>query len=599
MTILQALNSYYGRMAARNEAVAEGYSREKISYAILLRPDGSVADVQDIRIAQEKGKFVSRIMAVPAAKKRASGINPNILWDKSSYVLGVAAEDPKRTGKEHEAFQQAHAEMLQGSQEVGLLALQRFLQQWTPEQFESSPYFKEEMKDTNIVFRMDGEKSYIHEHPAAVALVKDQADSGDGEDVMCLVTGEMGKAARLHPSVKGVLGAQTSGASLVSFNQKAFESYGKEQGANAPVSVSVAGRYGIALNALLEQGSGNQIQIGDATTVFWADASGTGGESSAQAAEQWTINALEPRQDQSEAKKVSEQLGLVAKGRPVATLSTEHIHPATRFCILGLAASAARLSVRFWYDGSFGEFERRMRDYWQDMLIEPMPRRWPPAARGIIWLTVREQARELPSERDKKAVERTTADLMQAILFGTAYPQTLLHGILARIRAGEPITGLHAAVCKAFIVRNWQHGEEDMKPGLNPDSAEPAYHLGRLFAVMEQIQRAAHYPSKLNSTIRDRFYTAASTAPASVYGTLFSGMKNNLSKLRKDRPSYAFYFDKTVGGIVSKMADDWPKSLPLKEQARFAVGYYHQRFGEVDANQEIQDELAEGGDGDE
>lgn len=132
-----------------------------------------------------------------------------------------------------------------------------------------------------------------------------------------------------------------------------------------------------------------------------------------------------------------------------------------------------------------------------------------------------------------------------------------------------------------------------MKPGLNPDSPEPAYHLGRLFAVIEQVQRAAQHPIKLNSTVRDKFYTTASTAPASVFGTLFSNMKNNLTKLRKNRPSHAFFFDKTVGDILNKMSDDWPKTLPLKEQARFTVGYYHQRFGKVEASAEIVAELEE------
>ncbi|HET6537833.1 MAG TPA: type I-C CRISPR-associated protein Cas8c/Csd1 [Sphingopyxis sp.] len=569
MTVLQALYGYYDRMAARNEAAAEGYSREKISYAILLRPDGSVADVQDIRIPQEKGKFVSRIMAVPAAKKRASGINPNILWDKSSYVLGVTAEDPKRTGKEHEAFQQVHAEMLQDSQEVGLLALQRFLQQWTPEQFESSPYFKEEMKDANIVFRMDGEKAYIHELPAAIALVKDQADSGDGEDVMCLVTGEMGKAARLHPSVKGVWGAQSAGASLVSFNLDAFTSYGKEQGSNAPVSRSAAARYGIALNALLEKGSRNRIQIGDTTTVFWADASGTGGETSAAAADEWAAHAFDPPSDAQESQKIRELLELVAEGVPVPTLNTEHIDPGTYFYILGLAPNAARLSVRFWYEGTFRDFERRLREHWLDMRIEPLPHIWPPAN----WHLLIETALQHKSENIPPMLG---GELLRAVLNGTAYPRSLMTAIIIRIRAEQgDVTAMRAAILRGILARDYRLGfaQKEVPVALDEQDMNLAYRLGRWFAELEAIQE--HALPGLNATIRDRFYGSASSAPARTFPVLIRNAMNHLATLRKDNKSGGH--EMRLEAIVAGVEHGLPRALRIEDQARFAIGYYHQR----------------------
>jgi CRISPR-associated protein Csd1 len=585
MTILQALNSYYDRMAAWGEAEPVGYSREKISYAILLKLDGAVAAVNDIRDTTGK-KPAPIMMNVPAGVKRTVGIASNKLWDKTAYVLGVTAGEGKRTAQEHEAFKATHAALLADTDDAGLLAVRRFLENWTPAQFEENPHFTEEMKDANFVFRPDGVQEYIHDRPAARALVT-AAPGGEGDD-LCLVTGTRGTAARLHPSIKGVWGAQSSGASLVSFNLDAFTSYGKEQGANAPVSEEATARYGAALNRMLDKGSRNRIQVGDTTTVFWADASGA----SADAADEAAALFFDPPTDREEAGKIKDQLEAVAKGLPAAELSTKNIDPGTRFYILGLAPNAARLSVRFWFDGTFGDLERRIREHWQDMAIAPPPKAWPPSARSIVWLTARTKPNEAPSEKDKKSVNRISADLMQAILTGGAYPQTLLQTIMARVRAGDRITGLHAAVCKAFIVRNSPLEEKDMKPGLNPDSLEPAYHLGRLFAVIEQVQRTAHR-TKLNSTVRDKFYTTASTAPASVFGTLFSNMKDNVGKIRKENPGLAFYFDKTVGDILNKMSDDWPKTLPLKEQARFTVGYYHQRFGKMEASAEIVAELEE------
>ena len=178
---------------------------------------------------------------------------------------------------------------------------------------------------------------------------------------------------------------QTQGASLVNINLDAFTSYGKEQGSNAPMSEAATARYSAALNRMLDKGSRNRIQVGDTTTVFWADASGARTEA-ADAADAWALYALEPRTDREEAGKVKDQLAAVTKGLPAAELSTEDIDPGTRFYILGLAPNAGRLSVRFWYDGTFGELERRIREHWQDMAIVPPPRVWPPSARAIVWL---------------------------------------------------------------------------------------------------------------------------------------------------------------------------------------------------------------------
>jgi CRISPR-associated protein Csd1 len=248
MTILQALGSYYDRMAARGEAEPPGYSREKISYAILLTPDGALAAVNDIRDTTGK-KPTPIMMNVPAGMKRTVGIASNKLWDKTAYVLGVTAGEGKRTAQDHEAFKAIHAALLANTGDKGLLALRRFLENWLPTQFEENPYFTDEMKDANIVFRLDGVQEYIHDSSAARALVT-AAPDGEGDD-LCLVTGARGTTARLHPSIKGVWGAQSSGASLVSFNLDAFTSYGKEQGANAPVSEAATARYGAALNRML------------------------------------------------------------------------------------------------------------------------------------------------------------------------------------------------------------------------------------------------------------------------------------------------------------------------------------------------------------
>lgn len=275
--ILQALVAYYQRLLERREEglAPFGYSPEKISYEILLAADGRVVQVNDIRDTTGK-KPQPRLMNVPQPEKRTVGVKSNFLWDKTSYVLGVSATS-KRADKEHGAFKALHREHLAGAQDAGLKALLGFLDAWTPQQFEA-PHFNQDMLDANMVFRLDGEQTYLHERPAAQALRARLlvSDDGGGEESVatCLVSGESQPVARLHPVIKGVSGAQSSGASIVSFNQEAFTSYGKSQGDNAPVSEQAAFAYTTVLNHLLRRSEHNRqrLQIGDTSIVFWAEA---------------------------------------------------------------------------------------------------------------------------------------------------------------------------------------------------------------------------------------------------------------------------------------------------------------------------------------
>ena len=344
MTILQALDSYYGRMAERGDVEPPGFSREKISFAIVLAGDGTPVAVRDLRI-QGGRKLVPQQLSVPAAIKRTVGIQSNLLWDKSAYVLGRTAGEGKRTADEHTKFKEVHAALLAGSEDAGLVALRRFLENWSAQRFDAPP-FSPHMLDANIVFCLDGDLGYLHDRTAARALVGDAVDH-DGEQVFCLVTGRKAALQRLHPTIKGVEGAQSSGAALVSFNLDAFTSYGKAQGANAPTSQEAAFHYGEALNRLLDRNSRNRLRIGDATVVFWADASGVG-EPAATAAEDLFGGWLSPPQkddaetDEGKAAKLRDALQAVRQGRPLESvdkdLKTESsfmswgLHPMRRGC---------------------------------------------------------------------------------------------------------------------------------------------------------------------------------------------------------------------------------------------------------------------------
>jgi CRISPR-associated protein Csd1 len=532
MSVLAALKGCYNRLAEDPDSgiAPFGYSEEKISCAVILSASGEFVDYLDLREASGR-RLVARSMQVPRAIKRTVAIAPNFLWDKTSYALGIEREPDQRTIREHEAFEALHLEALAGTDDGGLRALLRFLERgatvppdWLPD----------DLMGANFVFQLDGERRFLHERSAARAIWARRLAGGARREGLCLVSGERGALARLHPSIKGVRGAQSSGASIVSFNLDAFTSYGKEQGENAPVSEEAAFAYTTALNHLLRPGSRNRVQIADASTVFWAE-----NPAPAEEALVWSLfeppadddsgkpTAGAPRFDAGEAARIREILSQMTKGRPLEQ-AAPGLRADTRFCVLGLAPNAARIATRFWHEDTLGNLARRFGEHYRDLAIEPMPWPIPPA----IWRLLYETAVQRKAEN---ILAHLAGEVMRAILTGNRYPRALLAAVIMRMRADRAINGMRAAICKACLNRDARlsGGKEDIPVSLDKANANPGYRLGRLFAVLETIQARA-LGSEINATIRDRYYGAASATPAAILPLLLRNANHHLARLRKD-----------------------------------------------------------------
>lgn len=594
MTVLQALDRYYDRMAARGEVVSPGYSTEPIGVVIVLAEDGAIVDVQVRRDRSGRKPKPERVPKWFGRSGTAS--TPFFLWDNTAYVLGISSKDPGKTERDHAAFKQLHLEQLGNEDDPGLAAVRRFLEHWSPDQY-SPPLFDEKMLAWNVAFRLDGDTGpdnsprLVHERPAAAAHVERlRTSTSSAQPVFCLVTGASLPPVRLHPKIKGVDGTAAAEVPLVSFNEDAFESYGQVQGANAPTSEAAAFRYGAALNRLLDRGiSRNRIKIGDATVAFWADASA--GEVAAEAAEDFFAALLTPPDDESEAAKVSDALKLVAKGRPVQEARPE-IAPGVRFHVLGLAPNAARLSVRFWLEDTFERFAAQLARHHEDLALEPRPRGWtetkPPSVQRLLVRTTALQ------EKFENIPPLLAGEVMRAVLTGAPYPRTLLAAAIIRLRAGDdPGSGWHAAVIKACLNRFAKTEKEKMPVALESNREDTPYQLGRLFAVLESAQYAAL--GRVNATIGDRYYGAASSTPARVFGPLLRGLKNHISDARKR--GQGGWIEPKVAEIMAKLPPELPRSLKLEEQGRFAIGYYHER-GTRPAKADAADQTDQTGDQD-
>lgn len=591
MTILQALNRYYDRMAARGDAVPPGYSLEPIGVVITLSEEGSIIDVGVTR--DQTGKKPKPERVPKWFGRSGNGSTPYFLWDNTAYALGVSTKDPDKTSRDHAAFKELHLRVLADEQDPGLKAVRSFLEKWAPEQF-VAPRFDGQMMTWNLAFRLDGDSNLIHERAAAREYIERLRT---GEDVtpaaFCLVTGEKSSPVRLHPKIKGIAGTASAEVPLVSFNEDAFESYGKKQAFNAPTSEAAAFRYSAALNGLLDRTSSrNRLRLADTTVAFWADTSGVG-ENAANAAEDLFASIFNPPEtkldadyDAQESAKLRDKLEDFARGRPIKGIDPR-LECGTRFYVLGLAPNTARLSVRLWLEDSFEEIARRLALHARDLEIEPRPRQWgrPPSIQRLLVKTtaLREKFENIPPQ--------LAGEVTRAVLTGLPYPRTLLSSAITRLRAGDDAgAGWHAAVIKACINRALRFGfsngrarqdalaagvlsEEELPVGLEPDKNDIAYQLGRLFAVLEAAQYAAL--GRVNAPIGDRYYAAASATPARVFGPLLRGLKHHVSDAR--RRGRGLWIEPKVGEIMLMLPPELPKTLRLEDQGRFAVGYYHER----------------------
>ena len=569
MTILQELASLYENRAREMGWPEFGFSTERIGAVVVLEADGAVRAIRSLMTPDEQGKPWPRRMAVPKAVTRTSGIKPNTFWDKSAYVLGVTETDDgpgqaRRTLAEHDAFRERHLALLESAEDEALIALRIFCQAWMPERFPDFPDAAS-LVDQNIVFQLN-DGPFLHDLPAARALLSDGARD---EDTVCLVTGRRGALARLHPAIKGVAGAQFSGALLVSFNNSAETSHGKGQGENAPVSEAAAFEYGTALNALLAQGSGNSMRVGGDTVAFWAD----------QPEAEQALEALLAGTDSAAAEsELRARVEAVAAGR---MRPGEVLDPEARLFVLGLAPNSARLAVRYWHPGTLRGFARALADFWSDCAVQPSPF----VKDGLdVYPKPRVLLHDLAAQREAKNIPNGLGGaLMSAILTGGRFPATLLPAVIGRVRVeGEPDYGNHgnvdgrrAAMLRAILRRNCR---QEVPMALDERASDTAYLLGRLFGAYTYAERSRQ---GRGASLRRRYIGVASATPARIFPVLMHGFERNLAALSEAgglRRAAGARADSAVASVLACLPGEGglPANLPLEAQGRFFVGFYHQ-----------------------
>lgn len=575
--ILQALTAYYEQLVRQGKLSAPGWDDNfKVSYELRLNDAGQLLRVVPLLTEKTVGKktvLAPRAMRVPAHEKRSSGIAANFLCDNSTYLLGADEKGkPERSADCFKACAKLHHTILDGVDSPAARALLAYFDSWDPAQAAAHPLLAEQWKEitgnANLIFgyeAADHSHSFVNDDPAIQNAWQTHYNdrSADSDMGQCLITGKYAPIERTHPNISGVPGAQSSGAALVSFNAPAFCSYGHEQGDNAPVSKYAAFAYTTALNRLLADRS-HCKHVGDTTILCWAE--------NAEPVYQDAMSMFLFGADEAagiQESDVQAALKRLSAGQTVPFLEKE-LSPDQHFYLLGLAPNAARLSVRFFLRDTFGSFAQNLQKHAEEMEIDCSEKE---KFRSLpIWAVVNETTRTVPGQPAKPSPQ-LAGDLLRAVLTGGRYPATLLNGVTLRIRAEQNVTRGRAAVIKAYYLRNYptELNKEVYTVSLNETTNVP-YLLGRLFSVLEAVQKAAN--PGINTTIKDRYFNAACATPGMSFPTL---LRLSQKHLRKLNDGLATHYDKQITELMAQLPESgFPARLSLPDQGKFTIGYYHQ-----------------------
>lgn len=579
--ILQELSAYYDRLLQdpEKEVPAQYWSTEKAAWEFEIDEHGALVGATPLFTGEGKDAHPAITMQVPEHETRTSGKKPFFLCDNAAYLLGL---DKKDGAAKLTLSTELHQAVLADVDDPAAKAILMFFQK-TEEALEWLGDSRREKLEEGrfIVFRLTGDSARTHERPAIRQAWESfclQEASKDTEEGQCAVTGERSPIATAFPQVTGIPGAQSAGASLVSFNKDSFESYGKKRTGNAAISKDVAFKAGSALRYLFND-PGHRARFGDTTILFWTDRPaemekelvsltfGLGQNLSADSKE--------------DTERIANILGNIKKGRTL-----EGCDPEVRFFILGISPNAARLAVRFFEVSTFGSLMKHYGEYLNDIdMVGVKP--------VSLFALLRQTA---PLGRAEAIPSTLIHASVHAMLTGNRFPRSLYLTLLSRMRADHASNnawdmGQRAALMRACLVRDQRFRLKDhnitsqitnqterrIPVALDKTNKNEAYCLGRLFAVLEHAQAKAL--GELNATIKDRYFSAASTTPNRVFPVLLRKSTAHFSKLEKEKPGLCRVLENETDDIfkVGDFGTDFPKALGVNEQGPFYIGYHEER----------------------
>ncbi|MCD8206862.1 MAG: type I-C CRISPR-associated protein Cas8c/Csd1 [Bacteroidales bacterium] len=600
--ILSSLCEFYNKvLVPKGTILPEGYSRQTVHYQVCLTPDGKIDDIVSLAtsvsddesdVADKKAKsrieYPERIFPYRSQK---SAIDVNIPEHRPKYLFGLeftknGFEETDKAKKSFGAFRKTTLEIFEGTRDSPLIsAYCEFVRTWNPSEEKENPQLAKVGKNLNnsyFEFVLSGHPDKRLQDDEVLKgiwdaeyMARQGAELVKVEKAQCSVYGEVLPIARVHDKIK-IPGGASTGCTFVCVNNSSEESYGKEQGTNCRVSVGAMKEYTAALNYLL-QTDGYHIKIGDTTFVYFALA-----KAEEEATYQELLNMLlnkdiegfknksgDARELEDDAKgSISSVFKKIRRGQYTGFDISDA--DKIEYCVFGLIPNVSRISVRYAYRNTFGTIYDNVVRYHEDFGGDGAPSFW-------------EIGRELDSPnvngRGTHVPPDTAESLLKAMIQGTKFPRKIYEGVLNRIKTDSDTDTNHHlkfntvrdGIVRACLNRNY-YKENGIGMALNTENKSSAYLCGRLFAVLEKIQKDSS-GGELNKTITDAYFSSACTRPATVFPRLLTLSQNHIAKLSEGTQ---VFYNNLLNEIFDGIADVFPRTLTLEEQGEFVIGYRHQ-----------------------
>lgn len=582
--LIKALSEYYDILAEKGKILPDGFSKVNIHYLVCLDHEGKIKEIIDyqekVQIktgkGQTKDKYIPRTESMPQRTEKP-GIESNIIEHRPLYVfglnLGEAGLTPDdKTGKarkSHDVFVRSNLEFLEGIDSPVVNAYRNFLKIWEPEKETENDILLKLGKNygkSGFAFCLTGYPDLMLHNDMQVKQKWEQfyntrnSENRNGYVAQCAVSGEEAEIARIHNKIKGVFGGLATGSVLIGYNNPSENSYGNEQSYNSNISQPVMKKYTEALNYLLGS-SKHKILMDDITIVFFA-------MDESEAHEDAILAMLYGQSDKMNAEETEGMIkNLLENGRKGKITegwlqSLNLIEPDVDFYMLGLKPNSSRLSVKFISRKRYADILWNLACFQKDMQLSE-------ELHPVSFFRIKEELKS-PKNTSEKINPALLAKLFESVIYGNNYPTALLETVVRRVKIDKDIavSRCRAGIIKACINRN--NKKEELGVALDKENCSPAYVCGRLFAVLEKLQRDAS-GTKLNRTIKDAYFASASAKPAMVFPKLLKLAQNHLNKVNSP-----FYYNKLIGEIVDKLNGEFPETFLLSDQGRFIIGYYQQ-----------------------
>lgn len=614
--ILTSLVNLYEVLAQKGKVDKPGWSKVKVSYGLEIDAEGN--PVRIISLKQQKGneeKVEPSLLSLPMSAGKTSNIAANFLCNNSAYFFGCDSRKKEKRNKNcFEASKELHKLILRDNTSEASQAIINFFDKWNVEACEEmldklgcTENSKKEIitKGATLMIMPFGKKPT--DFPDICNAWDMHYNSGaDDDNELCMVTGKHLPIARTHPSINGVYEANKPNKPnkpnmvLVSFNKPAYESFGKKQGFNAPVSEYAAFAYTTALNFLLSE---KKYLFGDTTVVCWT-------ESDNESCQDIMTSFFEEDYDELTQDKLWTSVKKLSKGESIEWKG-ETVNPEENFYILGLSPNASRISVRFFLHNNFGCFMRNiaMHDEEMSLVTSKYIKNTHFTIKKILKETVDLKSKKTKKnlkepvdpkskekEKEKSAKSHLEKDLLYSILTGYKYPETLFYKIMHRIRVERKVKAernvidekeaIRTAVIKAYLLRNYPEYKEELTMKLETDTVNHTlpYNLGRLFAILESIQNMTN--PEMNTTIKDKYFTSASSTPAAVFPLLIDLSQKHMRKLKNTNPGFCVNKQKELTALFAEIQSEFPARMTMQEKGLFQIGYYHQTQANYSKNKE-------------